>query len=495
MQTRSILLAATAAIIAVAACPAYAETLEEAALRAYENNPSLEVQRAVSRATDEQVTQARASYGPQLDLTARHTFTYTRTNIEGLPNAIEQDGFGTSAEVMLTQPLFTSGRLAAALNLAEASALASRENTREASQQLLLDVIAAYVSVRRDLELYDVARETYNLLLQQRNITASRLALRDATAPDLDQTANRLELAAGRLFQAQSALEVSAASYRSLVGAYPDALAPPPPLPPLPTLENLYASAEIANPRILAQRYIEQASLAQLAGARAAMGPQVTAEAAAGRINSSPYDNTDYTEQVAGSLRLNIPLYAGGRLQSRRREAEQRNIAAQFSVEDTRRGVRQQLAADWNQMQASQLALPRFQAAVAAAQRAVDGVQRQQTAGIRTLRDVLDVTNDLFVARSNAVQTEADLYFRHASVLLAAGVLTIDLFADRAEYDPDSYDPALAGLAGLPLLPIVEPLDNILLNEWADPAGVVLEQDPEYEVGERLINPLEPLQP
>lgn len=495
MQTRTILLAATAAITALAASPAFAETLEEAALRAYENNPGLEVQRAVARASDELVTQARGAYGPQLDLTARHTFTYTRTNIEELPNAIVQNGFGTSAEVQFTQPLFTSGRLAAALDVAEASALASRENTRDASQQLLLDVIGAYVSVRRDLQLYDVARETYELLLQQRNLTASRLALRDATAPDVDQTANRVELAAGRLLLAQSALEVSAANYRALVGSYPDDLAPPPMLPPLPTLENLYASAEVANPRILAQRYIEQASESQLAGARAAMGPQVTAEANAGRRNASPYENTNYTEQVTGAVRVNIPLYAGGRLQSRRREAEQRNIAAQFSVEDTRRSVRQSLASDWNQMQASQLALPRYQSAVAAAQRAVDGVKRQETAGIRTLRDVLDVTNDLFVARSSAVQTEADLYFRHASVLRAAGLLTIDVLANRAAYDPDNYDPGLAGLAGLPLLPLIEPIDNILLNDWAEPVAVDQEQDTEYEVGNRLPNPLQPIQP
>jgi len=491
--TRTLLLAATAATVAFAFCPAQAETLEEAALKAYENNPSVEIQRAVARANDELVTQAEAAYGPQVNLTATHTYTLTGSHIEPLANAIEQSGFATSGSVRLTQPLFASGRLASALDAAEASSLAARENVRSASQQLLLDVVGAYVSVRRDLALYGVASETYELLLQQRNLTQSRLNLRDATAPDVDQTSNRVEVAAGRLIQARSDLEVSAAAYRSLVGNFPETLAPPPVLPPLPTLDQLYLTADTTSPEILTQRYVEVSSRAQLAGTRAAMGPQVTADVNAGRFNASPYDNQDYNEQVSAAVRLEVPLYAGGRLQSRRREAEQRNIAAQFTVEQVRRDVRETLAADWNRMRSAEMALPRFNAAVAAAQRAVDGVKRQETAGIRTLRDVLEVTDDLFIARSNAVQAEAELYFRKASVLRAAGLLTIDLFAARTEYDPDSYDPALASLAGLPLLPLVDPLDNILLNNWAEPAGVEQENDAEYEDGQRLPNPLDPL--
>ena len=491
--TKTLLLAAAAATVAFTCRPAQAETLEEAALKAYENNPSVEIQRAVARANDELVTQAESAYGPQLSLSASHTYTLTGTHIETLDDTIRQSGFATSGSVRLTQPLFASGRLASAVDAAEASSLAARENVRDASQQLLLDVVGAFLSVRRDLQLYDVASETYQLLLQQRNLTQSRLNLRDATAPDVDQTTNRVEVAAGRLIQARSDLEVSAAAYRSLVGNFPEDLAPPTPLPPLPSLDELYLAAETSNPGLLSQRYIEVSSRAQLAGTRAAFGPQVTADVNAGRFNSSPYENQNYSEQVSAAVRLEIPLYTGGRLQSRRREAEQRNIAAQFSVEQTRRDVREALSADWNRMRSAEQALPRFNAAVAAAQRAVDGVKRQETAGIRTLRDVLEVTDDLFIARSNAVQTEADLYFRKASVLRAAGLLTIDLFAARDEYDPDSYDPALADIAGLPLRPLVEPLDNVLLNDWAEPAGVMQENDPEYEDGEALPSPLEPL--
>ena len=49
------------------AAHAQAETLEQAWTRAYQNNPSLEAQRASLRATDEQVSQALSNWRPSID--------------------------------------------------------------------------------------------------------------------------------------------------------------------------------------------------------------------------------------------------------------------------------------------------------------------------------------------------------------------------------------------------------------------------------------------
>ena len=49
---------------------AQADTLEWALVQAYQNNPSLNAQRASLRATDENVPQALSGYRPKLSLTA-----------------------------------------------------------------------------------------------------------------------------------------------------------------------------------------------------------------------------------------------------------------------------------------------------------------------------------------------------------------------------------------------------------------------------------------
>src|ERR1700732_860446 len=57
-------------IIQMAATPACADTMEAALLRAYQNNPQLNAQRASVRAIDENVPQALSGYRPKVAITA-----------------------------------------------------------------------------------------------------------------------------------------------------------------------------------------------------------------------------------------------------------------------------------------------------------------------------------------------------------------------------------------------------------------------------------------
>ena len=55
---------------------AAADTLEWALVQAYQNNPSLNAQRASLRATDENVPQALSGYRPKLSVTASGGYNY-----------------------------------------------------------------------------------------------------------------------------------------------------------------------------------------------------------------------------------------------------------------------------------------------------------------------------------------------------------------------------------------------------------------------------------
>ena len=59
---------------------ALADTIEAALVRAYQNNPQLNAQRARVRATDENVPQALSGYRPRVALTASAGTQYTDTN-------------------------------------------------------------------------------------------------------------------------------------------------------------------------------------------------------------------------------------------------------------------------------------------------------------------------------------------------------------------------------------------------------------------------------
>ena len=60
--------------------PALADTIEAALVRAYQNNPQLNAQRASVRFTDENVPQALSGYRPKVAITASAGYQYTDTN-------------------------------------------------------------------------------------------------------------------------------------------------------------------------------------------------------------------------------------------------------------------------------------------------------------------------------------------------------------------------------------------------------------------------------
>src|SRR5471032_324306 len=60
--------------------PVLADTIDAALVRAYQNNPQLNAQRASVRFTDENVPQALSGYRPRVAVTASAGTQYTDTN-------------------------------------------------------------------------------------------------------------------------------------------------------------------------------------------------------------------------------------------------------------------------------------------------------------------------------------------------------------------------------------------------------------------------------
>ena len=79
-------LALAIAGIGMAGSAAIADTLEWALVQAYQNNPSLNAQRAALRATDENVPQALSGYRPKLSVTASGGYS-TKTRHRSCPSA------------------------------------------------------------------------------------------------------------------------------------------------------------------------------------------------------------------------------------------------------------------------------------------------------------------------------------------------------------------------------------------------------------------------
>ncbi len=442
MKLRGRLLAATvcAAVAAGMAAPASAETLADAIALAYQNNPTLQAQRATQRALDESYVQARSGWRPTLSLGASATYNESRvpklasardSNGDGQPDTFGNYGiFETnSGRVGLTfnQPIWTGGRVAAAVNAANADVLAGRENLRRIEAQVLASVIQAYSDTRRDQEALRIRQENVNVLTRQLQESNARFDVGEVTRTDVAQSQARLSQAQALLQSAVAQLAITRASYATLVGQNPGELAPEPSLAYLLPADpdEAYKIAEEFNPQLRAQQFTEQASRARVAGARAERMPTVSGQVTFGfdRGPVRPFDSDLYTRGTSAVVSASVPLFSGGLTSSRVRQAVERNNSDRITVEGVRRTVLQNVTNFWSQLIAARANISSSDEQVRAARIAAEGTRQEQQVGLRTTIDVLNAEQELRQAELNAVTSRRDEYVAAANVLATMGRL------------------------------------------------------------------------
>lgn len=442
MKLRGRLLAATvcAAVAGASALPASAETLADAIALAYQNNPTLQAQRATQRALDETYVQARSGWRPTLTLSGQAQWTETQTPIAGRLQDFNGDGIPDSsgtpgsvrsnsgaAQLTFTQPLWTGGRVAAAVNAANADVLAGRENVRRVEAQVLASVIQAYSDTRRDQETVRIRQENVNVLTRQLQESNARFDVGEVTRTDVAQSQARLSQAQALLQSSIAQLAITRATYATLVGQNPGDLAPEPSLAYLlPTdPDEAFRLAEQFNPQLRAQEFTEQASRARVAGARAERLPQVNAQVSTvQRGVIDPLEPRDrFGRTYSATINATVPLFNGGLTTSRVRQAVERNNADRITVEGVRRTVLQNVTTFWSQLIAARANITSSDEQVRAAKIAAEGTRQEQQVGLRTTIDVLNAENELRTAELNAVTSRRDEYVAAANVLAVMGRL------------------------------------------------------------------------
>ena len=149
-------------VLATAGLPcrqAAADTLEWALVQAYQNNPSLNAQRAALRATDENVPQALSGYRPRLSITASGGAEYQKTTSEipitGQPTITTQFAetfFPRTVGANATYTLFNGLQTANRTRQAESQVMGARETLRIPEQTVLLNAATAYMNLLRDAD-------------------------------------------------------------------------------------------------------------------------------------------------------------------------------------------------------------------------------------------------------------------------------------------------------------------------------------------------------
>ena len=446
----------SAGVAGGAAAPAAAETLADAIRLAYDTNPNLQAQRATQRALDENYVQARTGWRPQLVAQGSLSWIETRTphaaggglidtNGDGIPDTV---GRGVTQRnslfpaLSLSQPIWTGGRTAAAVSAAEADVLSGRETLRRVESQVLLQVVQAYVDVRRDQESVRIRQLNVDTLQQQLKESRARFDVGEITRTDVAQSESRLAAAQALMQSAVAQLAVSRANYAALVGQNPGQLADPPSLAYLlpASADDAFAIAEKFNPTLRAQEYAEEGSRARVAAARAERMPSVSARATLAYPGpADPFNQKVFSTDITVQGVLSVPLFTGGLTTSRIRQAVERNNTDRINIETQRRSVLQTVTQAWNQLIAARANIDSTAESVRAADIAAQGTREEQKVGLRTTLDVLNAEQELRNDELSNVAALHDEYLAAASVLSSMGRLEVkNLLPAVTQYDPRS---------------------------------------------------------
>jgi len=417
---------------AVAAGPAAAEDLLQVFRDAQRYDAVFASARYTLEAGRERIPQGRALLLPSLTLSANATsqrFDVVSHNTTVTPN------FGRSVSnfgyvLTLSQPVFRPQNTAQ-WQQADYQVRQSEATFAQASQDLALRTAQAYFDVL-------TAQDTLALVGAQKAAISEQLAaakrnfeVGTATITDTHEAQARYDLIVAQEIAAQNDLDSKRRALQLIAGREYTQLRPlrteirlSPPVPN--DMQSWVDLAEKQSYAVLIQQAVTE--VAQLETRRASAGHMPTVDIVgsyglardSGSIQSGI--GRDITTGQIG-LQLALPLYQGGAISSREREAAANYLKAQQDVENARRTValtsRQTYLAVINGI----AQVGALEQALVSSQSALDSNRLGYEVGVRINIDVLNAQQQLFSTRRDLALARYNAIINHLKLKAAAGAL------------------------------------------------------------------------
>lgn len=438
---KALLAAAVFPLLFAAAQPAGAESLKGALAKAYANNPDLNAARAALRATDENVTIAKAGYRPQVGASMSGTVTH----LDNFSNDLVDSETYRSGQIGLsvTQIIFDGFQTLSRIRSAESGVYAGQENVKANEIQILLSAVQAYADIARDQQVVAIRKQNLAFLNEQLNASQTRLDVGEGTRTDVSQAEAQLAAGKALLAAAVAQLKISRATYMQIVGEQPSNISQPAPATSgLPrSLDNAVQVAITEHPSVKAALHAVDAAGYQVDEAQGTLLPGVSLKGTYGRSGSdqSGSSGLDYNAATI-SAQVTIPIYQGGAEYGRIRQAKENLGARQIQVDSARAQIQQMVVAAYARLEASQAAISANQQQLKAAKLALDGVIEERNVGQATTLDVLNAQQQVLNAKESLAQSGRDAVVSSYSALAAMGRLTVaDQGLQVAEYRANDH--------------------------------------------------------
>ena len=443
---QSLLAGVMAAAVIAVATPASAQSIFEALSETYKTNPTLQAERAYLRAIDENVAIARSGYRPTLALTGGYSDANNNVDTDSTYGRVGGGDTTTkSMAAVVSQPLFNGFSTVNSVKAADQTVRAEQNNLYNVEQDVLLSASTAYLDVVRDRAIVDLQKNNEKLLKKRLDETQQRFNVGEVTRTDVSQAEARYSQAKSDRIASEGDLEVSKAVYAKIIGSMPEDLEDPKMIKDyLPeSYEEALNTALKNNYSIKQAKHLFNSKGYEVYANTGSLLPQLSFDASASKVkseNDNALTGDTTTDSVEWGLNLTIPLYNAGESRAKIRQSKHQKWQAQEQVLETERQVKATVSSAWEYMKANESKISAIKDQVKANEIALDGVQKEEALGNRTILDVLDAYQELLNSNVNEVTARRDYYVSAMNLLVSMGKLTAkDLKLDVELYDAKQY--------------------------------------------------------
>jgi len=378
--------------------------------------------RAAQQAGQEKLTQGRALLMPSVNLNANTT--YNDVNAPYGASRYNNHGYGVS----VVQPLFREQNWAA-YNQSELQVAIADAQFRGAQQDVILRSAQAYFDVL-------IAQDTVQLNAAQKAAIAQQLeqAKRNfevgtATITDTYEAQARYDLILAQELAAANDLELKRRDLQQLInaaevpalnvlGAGFNPVAPEP-----AEVQKWVDDAQRNNVQVVSAEAAYQLAEQEVARSRGGHLPTVDLIGNYAKNTGCTFTTCGDTRSTSVGVQLNMPLFQGGAIQSKWREAEANREKAKQDLESARRNVALQARQAYLGVASGIAQVQALQQALKSSESLLEASKLGQEVGVRTSLDVLNAQQQLFSTRRDLYQAQYNYLVSHLRLKAAAGNL------------------------------------------------------------------------
>jgi outer membrane protein len=413
-------------------------------LQVYRDAVGFDAQYAAARAARnagvEKLPQGRAGLLPTIGLSANTTWNdiESTSRSTGITTGRDYNSNGWSAS--LSQPLFRWQNWVGYKQAELAAALAEMQ-LAQASQDLIVRVTQAYFDVLLAQETLATAQAQKVAIAEQLESAKRNFEVGTATITDTHEAQARYDLTVATEIAAENDLAVKRQTLRTLTGKETDALrglrsgvqiGTPQPA----DIAQWVSSAETGNIGVQIAQTNLDVSGREIERQRAGHYPTLDLVATHGKTGSGFSSTTGTgvdTKSSTIGLQLAVPLFAGGAVSSKEREAAALNEKARADLDFARRQATLAARQSYLGVNSGLSQVKALEAGVASSQLAVESNKLGYEVGVRINIDVLNAQSQLFDTKQKLAKARLDTLIAQLRLKSAAGTLTeADLAAINA---------------------------------------------------------------